>query len=51
MVGEYGMCLLGLKPCVVIDHGIWNEAQYGEETFAKKHYDAVVRRGAVESPF
>lgn len=46
MAGEYGMCLLGLKPCVLIDHGNWDEAQYGEETYAKMHNDAVVRGGS-----
>jgi hypothetical protein len=44
------MCLLGLKPCVIIDHGNWDEAQYGEETYAKKHCDAVVRRGPGRVP-
>lgn len=45
-VGEYGMVLLGLKPCVVIDHGNWDEAHYGNQCFARKHYQHVVRRRA-----
>jgi hypothetical protein len=33
MSGEYALCLLGLKPCVVIDHGRWSVIDFGEESF------------------